>query len=91
MNCSRIEAKMREKSYWVICMVGEFCSKIHNKINEANWVFWVKKAKIIKKEYWVKFCVRYRPVGMLEWILARGWWNDKWIWTEDWIFNDWKI
>ena len=44
-----------------------------------------------EKEYCVKFCIKYRPVWLLEWILARGWWNDKWIRTEDWIFNDWKI
>lgn len=50
-----------------------------------------KNCKMKKKEYWVKFCVKYRPVGMLEWILARGWWNDKWIRTPDWIFNDWKL
>lgn len=50
-----------------------------------------KNYKMRKKEYWVKFCVKYRPVGMLEWILARGWWNDKWIRTPDWIFNDWKL
>ena len=49
------------------------------------------EAKEIIHKYGVCYCIRYRPVGILEWILARGWWNDKGIWTEDWIFNDWEI
>lgn len=49
------------------------------------------KVKQVKKEICVKFCIKYRPVSTYEWILARGWWNDKWYWTENWIFNDWKI
>ena len=41
--------------------------------------------------YWVSYCVKYRPAWMDEWILARWWWNDAGIWTPDWIFNDWII
>lgn len=43
------------------------------------------------QKFGVCYCVSYRPVGTLEWILARWWWNDKGVWTPDWIFNDWII
>lgn len=71
--------------------VKEFCFKIWKKVYETNCVFSMKKIKIKKKDYNVKFCIRYRPVWKLEWILERGWWNDKGIWTENWIFNDWIL
>lgn len=37
------------------------------------------------------YCIRYRPIWLSERILARWWWNDKGIRTEDWIFNDWIV
>lgn len=42
-------------------------------------------------EFELCYCVRYRPLELSEWILDRGWWNDKWEWSEDWIFNDWIL
>lgn len=91
MNCGRIIINLKEKLFGVNYKAKKFCFKNLQKLYETNWVFTDKKCKLKKKEVCVKFCVRYRPVWLLEWILARGWWNDKWVWTEDWIFNDWKI
>ena len=71
------------------------CSRIVIKLIQRIFCVKYKEkeilAKPVKKSICVKFCVKYRPVSTLEWILARGWWNDKWFRTEDWIFNDWKI
>ena len=91
MNCSRIIIKLKKRCFIVNYKLKEICFKIFKKTYETNWIFHDKKFKIYKKDYWVKFCIRYRPVNTLEWILARGWWNDKWFRTEDWIFNDWKV
>ncbi len=38
--------------------------------------------------YTFEYCVSYRDPTLDEWILARGIWNDKWIWTADDIRND---
>lgn len=43
------------------------------------------------KEYSVSYCIRYRPVWAIEWILLRWRWNDKGVWTDNGIFNDWNI
>jgi hypothetical protein len=34
------------------------------------------------------YCVSYRHPSLPEWILARWFWNDQWIWTNDDIWND---
>jgi len=51
----------------------------------------VYSVELNQEKYGVCYCVRYRPVWLLEWILARWRWNDKGIWTADWTFNDWNI
>ena len=38
------------------------------------------------KEFSFQYCVSFRDPNLPEWILARWRWNDKWIWTPDWIF-----
>lgn len=40
------------------------------------------------KEYEFNICVAYRDPYLPEWILARWYWNDKWIWTPDWVFPE---
>lgn len=42
-------------------------------------------------KFQIEYCVRYRPVWMPEWILERWWWNDRWEWTPNGIFNDWIV
>ena len=34
------------------------------------------------------YCVAYRHPSLPEWILARWYWNDEWIWTPDGIWWD---
>ena len=34
------------------------------------------------------YCVSYRHPSLSEWILARWYWNDEWIWTPDGLWND---
>lgn len=53
--------------------------------NEKSKDFIVKE-KV--KRYGVAYCIRYRPLGLLEWILARGWWNDRGIRTPYGKFKD---
>lgn len=40
--------------------------------------------------YWVTYSMKYRPLWLSEWILLRGWRNDKGLWTADGIFIDWQ-
>jgi len=44
-----------------------------------------------KDKFWVCYCIRYKPIWSLEWILVRWRWNDRGIWTANWIFNDWIV
>lgn len=93
MDCKWLEAELlTNKSYTIEKRYKKYL------INKLQWRYQVEKEKNSKyiiewnqNKYGVCYCVRYRPIGVLEWILARGWWNDKWIWTEDWIFNDWIL
>lgn len=39
-----------------------------------------------QKEYDISVCVSFRDPNLPEWILARWWWNDEWLWTPNWIF-----
>lgn len=41
-----------------------------------------------EKEFWFQYCVSFRDPSLPEWILARWWWNDKWVWTADGIWYD---
>lgn len=61
----------------------------HKAEEEKKNYYSVKETKGSKLQ--IEYCVRYRPVWMPEWILARWRWNDKWEWTPDGIFNDWII
>ena len=93
MDCKWLEAEIISKNSYEIeaflkeYLIDKYCKK-----------YWIEKLKnptyevnSSQNKYGVCYCVRYRPVWVLEWILARGWWNDKGIWTADWIFNDWII
>lgn len=44
-----------------------------------------------QKDYWVIYSIKYRPLGLDEWILQRGRRNDKGLRTADGVFNDWNI
>lgn len=44
-----------------------------------------------KNAFQICYCIRYRPVWAIEWILLRWRWNDKGVWTDNGIFNDWNI
>ena len=84
------------KIYWVENIEDsnlyniEFIDK-HNNAVELLWKRYNILEVPVNKYYWVAYCIKYRPLWMSERILQRWWWNDKWIWTADWIFNDWKI
>ena len=93
MDCKRLEAEIvKKKSYMIESLFKKYFiddSQIrYNVKQQENSLYTVSENQ---KQYGVCYCVRYRPIWMLERILARGWWNDKWIWTADWIFNDWII
>ena len=47
--------------------------------------------EIKNNKYEIEYCIRYRPVWAIEWILLRWRWNDKGVWTDNGIFNDWNI
>ena len=65
------------------------------KIYEPEWH---DIETVIKPEYSIEnsvdnnfsflYCVSYRDPSLPEWILARWFWNDQWIWTNDDIWND---
>lgn len=44
--------------------------------------------EISDKSYEFEYCISYRDPLLPEWILARWYWNDKWIWTPDWVFPE---
>ena len=92
MSCKRLNAVL----IWFI----EYKSQLKQKIYKTKLTYKIFRVKELVKKYWIKtstnkynvsYCVSYKPVWTLERILLRGWWNDKGIWTEDWIFNDWII
>ena len=61
-----------------------------HEINQVDlWGYTVDEKNLNEIE--LSYCIRYRPLGLSEWILDRWWWNDLGLWTEDWIFNDWII
>lgn len=92
MDCRKLEATLikkwydtliKQKKYSVIeKLYKQYQAEIKEKEYQVNYS---------QDSYWVAYCVRYRPIWFTEWILARGWWNDRGIWTEDWIFNDWIV
>ena len=88
MKCSRLNVKTIIKLCDTINATKYFCCKIYTKLNESKPIFKANNAKYIKRKYGVSYCVRYRPVWLLEWILARGWWNDTGIRTPDGKFKD---
>lgn len=63
----------------------------YNSIEEEKDNYYTIIEELPKVKYWISYCIRYRPLWLSEWILQRGWRNDRWEWTEDWIFNDWHI
>lgn len=40
----------------------------------------------IDQNFGFLYCVSYRHPSLSEWILARWFWNDEWIWTPDGVF-----
>ena len=66
----------------------DFCVKIFTKLNDSKPIYTEKNAAYQKNKYGVYYCIQYRPVGMLERILLRGWWNDEGIRTPDGKFKD---
>lgn len=40
----------------------------------------------LDKTFEFLYCVSYRDPTLPEWILARWYWNDAWVWTPDGIF-----
>jgi len=92
MDCKRLNAKLVEKEYWTAVLQKKYLADVWKKYFIVNW--WENKLYSVsesKKSYGVCYCISYRPIGMLEWILQRWWWNDRGIWTADGIFNDWII
>lgn len=88
MRCKRLNVKAIQKLSETINATKYFCIKNFTKLNDAKPLYKENKAEYIKRKYGVYYCVRYRPVGLLEWILARGWWNDAGIRTPDGKFKD---
>jgi len=37
--------------------------------------------------YEFQYCVSYRDPVLNEWILARWFWNDQWVWTPEGVFS----
>lgn len=91
MNCKRLNVKLIQRIYETAIKQSVKCATLKVKENEIWLKQTINSTKTIEHQYRVKYCIRYRPVDEPEWILARGWWNDEWIWTPDWIFNDWII
>lgn len=88
MNCKRLNVKLKQNICSAIIHTKQFCFKIITKVNESKPLLRTKNSKFINHTHGVCYCIRYKPVGALEWILLRGWWNDKGIWTEDGIFKE---
>lgn len=88
MNCKRLSVKLIQKLYGAITHSRGFNAKIYTKLNDSKPIFKVNNATFIKHKYGVSYCIQYRPVGLLERILARGWWNDAGIRTPDGKFKD---
>lgn len=36
----------------------------------------------------IEYCVSYRSPDLAEWILARWYWNNLWIWIDEALWND---
>lgn len=92
MDCKRLNAKLIQKEYWTQILQKKYFANDMGKYFNVKW--WETKGYTVvenQKKYGVCYCVKYRPIWLAEWILARWWWNDKGIWTEDWIFNDWIL
>lgn len=84
------------KVYWVESIEDQKKYNIIESNKEYNiipqeWRLYNILELPVDKTYWVSYCIKYRPLWLSERILERWWWNDKWIWTADWIFNDWIL
>ena len=93
MDCKRLEAELiNRKSYTIQILWNKY---FWERLNTKYYVEEKEKSvyNISEKQqrYEVCYCVRYRPLSLKEWILARWRWNDKWEWTPDGIFNDWIV
>lgn len=65
-------------------------NKIYNAIDQKKGYYNIIEQPSLKS-YWVAYSIKYRPLGLSEWILQRGRRNDKGLRTADGVFNDWKI
>lgn len=91
MDCRKLEATLVEKFFGTLIKEKWYSVSELYKEYEAECKSKEYKAEYSQNKYGVAYCVRYRPIWFVEWILARWWWNDNGIWTEDWIFNDWIV
>ena len=88
MRCNRLNVKLLQNICSAIMQHKDFCVKILTKLNDSKPIYKANNAEYIKQKYGVYYCVRYKPVGMLERILARGWWNDAGVRPPDGKFKD---
>ena len=53
---------------------------------------WIKPefmlSEIPEIKYGFQYCVSYRDPNLPEWIVARWYWNDEWLWFADGVWRD---
>ena len=92
MDCRKLEATLVSKFFEALIEQKKY-SAIEKLYKQYEVECKEKEYGVsyTQDKYGVCYCVRYKPMGFIEWILERWRWNDAGIWTEDWIFNDWIV